>query len=413
MVNTDYEWHNDVTIKLNKNLLNLGGKNVIAAHCENRTGGGYVDFGIYQKSDQGEIFTQTATQKTVKMTATQTLYEFTCGGVDLDVQFISPLLMDDLDLLSRPINYINYEVVSNDGKEHDVQVYIETSADWAVNEPSQEVIITKGQTSNVQYAKAGTIEQPILQKRGDDLRIDWGYVYLASEIKESNSIAIGNYYRSKETFKNKGVAIPSEKEMKTNLLQNSTAMSAVNNLGKVSSRPVNGYVMIGYDDIESIQYFKENLKAFWTKNGEVSMDDALNLAVQEFAGIVRRCEEFDTKLWNQCIEAGDDKYADLCVLAYRQAIAAHKLVKDKEGNILFLSKENFSNGSIGTVDVTYPSAPLFLKYNPDLLKGMLNPIFYYSESGKWRKPFAAHDVGTYPLANGQTYGGDMPVERMW
>ncbi|NJO92317.1 MAG: DUF4965 domain-containing protein [Chloroflexia bacterium] len=189
------------------------------------------------------------------------------------------------------------------------------------------------------------------------------------------------------------------------------AMYYVDKLGKISSKATNGFVMIGYDDVESIQYFEKNLKAWWAKDGKTGINEALQSAANDHDKIIDQCIDFDNQLWNEALEAGGKEYADLCVLAFRQSIAAHKLVKDPEGNILFLSKENFSNGSIGTVDVTYPSAPLYLKYNPELLKGMLNPIFYYSESGKWTKPFAAHDVGTYPKANGQTYGGDMPVEE--
>lgn len=188
-------------------------------------------------------------------------------------------------------------------------------------------------------------------------------------------------------------------------------LACTDNLEKVSSKPVTGYVMLAYDDIESIQYFGENLKAWWTKDGQVSFDEALTAAAAGHQKTMALCDDLDNKIYQEALEAGGENYARLCLLAYRQSISAHKLVKDTQGNTLFLSKENFSNGSIGTVDVTYPSAPLFLKYNPELLKGMLNPIFFYTESGKWTKPFAAHDVGTYPQANGQTYGGDMPVEE--
>ena len=131
-------------------------------------------------------------------------YDFTCGPVDLQVEFVSPLLMDDLDLLSRPVNYINYEVVSTDGQSHDVEVYFETTPEWAVNEPNQEVEVTTGKTGNISFAKTGTTEQPILQKKGDNVRIDWGYFYLASPEAANKTIAIGDFSGMKKAFAESG-----------------------------------------------------------------------------------------------------------------------------------------------------------------------------------------------------------------
>jgi hypothetical protein len=42
---------------------------------------------------------------------------------------------------------------------------------------------------------------------------------------------------------------------------------------------------------------------------------------------------------------------------------------------------------------------------------MLNPIFYYVESGKWEHHFAPHDIGVYPIANGQISETFLPVEE--
>ena len=79
---------------------------------------------------------------------------------------------------------------------------------------------------------------------------------------------------------------------------------------------------------------------------------------------------------------------------------------------MFLSKENDSNGCIGTLDVTYPSIPLFLKYNPELVKGMLRPIIEYAKSEDWKFDFTPHDVGSYPIANGQVYRQNKPEYQM-
>ena len=411
IVNSGNRARSSVTLTLDKSLLKPNGKNIIAAHCLDRGGLAYVDFGIFKESDQKPVFTETPVQRNVKITATQTKYDFTCGPVELHLEFASPLLIDDMDLLSRPVNYVTYQVRSNDGKSHDVEIYFEATPEWAVNELNQEVEISMSKIGNVNFLKTGTTEQPILKRKGDNVRIDWGYFYVASEDSDNNTMAIGDFSAMKTSFIESGKIESGQEKISVLMTKSMPVLAVSTDLEDVSTSSEDGYLMLAYNDIESIQYFGQNLKAWWTDGGKISFDKVLSAAAADYKKTIERCDNFDRKIYNEAVDAGGQNYARLCLLAYRQSIAAHKLVKDTQGNTLFLSKENFSNGSIGTVDVTYPSAPLFLKYNPELLKGMLNPIFYYTESGKWAKPFPAHDVGTYPQANGQTYGEDMPVEE--
>jgi len=94
-------------LKIDKSLLHASGKNIIAAHCLNRGDLAYVDLGLYTEGDQKEIFVHPAVQYNVSLSAIQTLYDFTCGPLNLKLQFVLPLPPTDLNLLSRPINYVN------------------------------------------------------------------------------------------------------------------------------------------------------------------------------------------------------------------------------------------------------------------------------------------------------------------
>jgi hypothetical protein len=116
-------------------------------------------------------------------------------------------------------------------------------------------------------------------------------------------------------------------------------------------------------------------------------------------------------------KVGGLDYAYLGSLLFRQTLAAHKLVADVDGTPMLFSKENGSGGFIDTVDVTYPSSPFFLLFNPTLLQAQFEPVMRYASLPRWKFPFAPHDLGSFPLANGQLYGGgeateenQMPVE---
>ena len=381
------------------------GKNCIAAHCRNKGGEAYLDFGLSVKIYGQPLFTNWAIQDSVVALPTQTVYYFTCGTVNLELTFTAPLLMDDLELLSRPVNYVSYTVSSNDSQSHEVDLYLEAATSWALNGQNQPSVSETFEKDNLLYLKTGSKSQNILGRKGDNVRVDWGYFYLCAE-KENTQSAVGDCYVMRTNFINTGTLgknVPPSPDEQDRL-------AFTRSLGKIA-RATNGYFMLGYDDIYSIQYFGENLRPYWNRKGDANICELFATAAKEYKLLKKNCNEFDATLMREAARCGGTEYAELCALAYRQSVSAHKLLQAPNGDLLFLSKENNSSGCIATVDISYPSAPLFLLYNVDLMKGMLNPIFYYVESGKWKEPFAPHDIGIYPIANGQISGTLLPVEE--
>ena len=408
VADTGETWREGIRLPLNDELKKLlhPGKNVIASHCHNTTGGAYTDFGLYSKvkTDNGGV--QLATQKSIDVLATNTYYTFVCGPVELDLVFTAPMLIDDYDLLSAPVNYISYQVRSTDGRAHDAQLLLTASPLIAVNKAAQPTVTTQEEHRGVTYLKTGTIEQPILAKTGDGICIDWGYLYLPNI---NGDVAITHDELLRKTFTTTGRLPEGERRVAASKPEEMPTLAYRHDFGRVTQ--ASSYALIGYDEIEDIEYFYKRYKGYWAHEGAVSIFDMMQRMNREYSGIMKRCRQLDKTIYDDAFAAGNKQYADILSACYRHVIAAHKLFRDDEGNLLFFSKENNSNGCVNTVDLTYPEAPLFLCYNPELQKAMMTSIFEYSYSGRWTKPFAAHDLGQYPKANGQVYGGDMPLEE--
>ncbi|MEI6275611.1 MAG: DUF4965 domain-containing protein [Prolixibacteraceae bacterium] len=357
-------------------------------------------------------------QTGVEIFPTRTIYRFQNNLVSLDMTFVTPALPSDLDILSRPVTYINWDIRSLDGKEHSVQLYFDCGGEIAVNTPDQTVNWSAPVVNGLSTLKLGSSEQAVLAKKGDDLRIDWGFAWLAIPENQKASMLVGERKKLFSGFVQNGTL-----QATTDLVQprkvseGKVTMASSWDLGKVGNKKVSSLALLAYDDVFSILYFESKLHAYWKRNG-TTIEQLLPLALHDFPKLSAQCVAFDKELTKDLANAGGSKYATMTSLVYRQCLAAHKLVADENGQPLVFAKENFSNGCIATVDVIYPASPFFFLFSPALTKAMLQPIFAYSRSARWKFPFAPHDLGTYPFATGQAYGGgekteenQMPVEE--
>lgn len=312
-------------------------------------------------------FHQILPQISLDVTATATTYTFENDKVRLCCRFTSPLILSDPLLVSRPCTYIDFMVEKKNAD--NVKLDFIVSADLVRQEKDEVAGFAGTFKQDFSYASMGRMRQQPLGSSGDHTTIDWGYVYLAGNDKST------------------------------------ITYDAANEAIRCQAADLNGQttLILAYDDLASINYFGEWRKAYWTTRYKTILE-AISAAFADQKKVCKQASEIDCEIEAKAKKIGGDEYSFLCAMSYRHAIAAHKLITDEDKNLIFLSKENDSNGCIGTVDVSYPSVPLFMLYNTEYVKGMLRPIFRFADCDVWTYDFAPHDVGRYPYAWGQVYG---------
>ena len=342
-------------------------------------------------------------QISLEVTPTATIYTFSHPACDLKITFLSPLLMDRLEILSRPVCYLFYEITPKE-EGHTFEVYVDASAELSGDAREQEF----AHGSEEGHVWVGNAEQDVLAKDGDDIRIDWGYLHLVHPNASIETCNWRHHFFKRRKRSSRHYVFEPDQPIS---YQKFPVLCAV-------SDKLSDVFVFAYDDIKSILFYGDRQIDAYYKTVYGSFEKMLPIAVGEAEEMRKVCAEFDQKLIAD-MEKISPEYADIGALAYRQAIAAHKLI-EVDGKLQFLSKECFSNGCIATLDVTYPSIPLFLVFNPELVRAMMRPLFTFARDKRWQYPFAPHDCGRYPWCTGQRYGlregvlteeRQMPVEE--
>ncbi len=285
-------------------------------------------------------------QKSVTVRANETVYVFGNGKVSAEVSFLTPRLVDDLDVFSRPVTYVTVTVTG--AKKHAVEMNM--GHGLVRNNDRAKVVERRETVAGVSARVIGREEQKPFSITGDYKRADWGYAWLVGPRVDGN-----------ETL-----------------------------------------FLLGYENVKSVRFFGKDLVDWWQRDGK-TFPQMLTEALRDFSALKAKTRAFDASFAAKAEKLGGAKYRPIAELAWRQSFAACKFVASPEGEPYMFSAENGSGGMIGTTDVFYPQLPHLLLAGPAFVKATLAPTCVYAASDKWPYAYAPHDLGLFPVAEGQYY----------
>lgn len=361
--------------------------------------------------DAGDALEQTH----LTLTATRSVFRLQSRGVQIALEYLSPIEPGDLQRQSIPMAWVLVTARSIDGASHDVSLYLDVSGEWLSGDPSQQFtwapVSVAYSGGALQAWTMQLAEQQILTEI--DNRAQWGTTVLATPRISGLSYQSGPAGTVRRQFVDHGVLLDTDDTSYTSIGGDGhPSFGFALDLGQVGSQPQTRQFSLGQARTPLVRYLGTPLQPLWTRYFS-DWRQMLGFFHADIAGARQRANTLDAKLSADARKAGGAKYEALCVLSLRQAYGATELAVGPDNTPWAFLKEISSSGDTSTVDVIFPASPVWIYLDPQYLSLLLRPIFGYPASGRWTARFAPHDLGPYPMASGYPHNGgeNMPVEE--
>lgn len=252
------------------------GDNVLAVQGRNMFKGAILDFGLYIENgfyDDAEP----AILECMDVQTTQTHYVFKCGSVKLQLDFVSPDLLDDSEIAGCPVGFVSYRTLSLDGRQHDVEISFDVDTKWMFG---CEEVISRVE-SNWRVVKCGGL----LMALADDAKYSYtdGHVILSKRIGDVNEN--------------------------------------------------NGILLMGYEENRMIQFEGKNLSPAWNTDGSRNLKDIILQTGYRFQELKKVCDKVDG-FWNRkAFQAGDKILAERMLPSYRDFLSSHRFVISSDNKL--------------------------------------------------------------------------------
>lgn len=138
---------------------------------------------------EGNAAAPPAAQIAFEYTATRSIFSIAAGGVQLRVTFLTPVTADDLTRQSLTFSYLEVEVASLDGENHDIQLYCDVTGEFASGNREEDILWASGKKDNLIYQTFERRVQRTLSETHE--QPDWGSWYWTTELQDGLSWSVG------------------------------------------------------------------------------------------------------------------------------------------------------------------------------------------------------------------------------